>query len=304
MSNMLLNVDFDENLKNTDYGVLIGRFNPPHIGHIELMKDALSKCNKLLFIIVGSDLAIRTNSNAFFADERIQMLELCLYGCGVERVRFLPMQDFNNPVVWADHVTNLVFDHPEYERGNSIGLFGFNKDASSFYLKMFPQFTQMIISNSYYNGLSSTSIRNKFCGKSDDRSIGRPSEGGKSLVRPSEGGDYSDKTKYTNVTSMQFLYDKETSIIDTDNLHKYVCYWLEHLFNPNIKFNEKIIDMLKPFVRNRLHKTIEPEWTFEQEVDSKYKLAIEMYERSCTGYELSIAIIPSLPHNQQFLTDP
>lgn len=201
-------------------GVLIGRFNPPHIGHIELIKDAISKCD-MLFLIIGSDLPTRTNQNIFFVDERIQMLNLCLEQNMLDKIRFISMQDYNNPLLWATTIKRLVEQHSDYipDCTNKIKLFGFNKDASSFYLNLFPEYEFCIINNSYFDGLSSTTIRRKLCGKCYDY-------------------DY-------------FCVDSDNSEIDYKNLHPKVCEWLENNFQvlSQTKINKNLCSFLEENIK-------------------------------------------------------
>jgi cytidyltransferase-like protein len=140
-------------------GLLIGRFNPPHWGHINLIKYALSNCNRL-FIVVGSDLPTRTKKNIFFAYERIDMLQLCFNIKELDKMSFLSLQDVGNDKLWAHFVEECVFNNSSYNPAKEVTLFGFNKDASSYYLNLFPNFCQMLSPIIYNGGMNSTEIRN------------------------------------------------------------------------------------------------------------------------------------------------
>jgi bifunctional NMN adenylyltransferase/nudix hydrolase len=209
------------NCNNVDFGLLVGRFNPVHNGHVNLIRDALSKCNKFLFLIIGSHLSVRTNQNMFFVAERIEMIKLCFSQGELSKIIFLKMQDYCNSRAWVDDVKHLVFSSYIFEHGSSIGIFGFNKDASSYYLKFFPEFKQMIIENSYFDWLSSTTIRNKICG---------------------------NQANLHKTTEFQFLFDMDTSEIDEKNMPVQVCNWIKLNFNPNIKLNPEIVEFLTFFI--------------------------------------------------------
>ncbi|MEK7358233.1 MAG: adenylyltransferase/cytidyltransferase family protein, partial [Bdellovibrionota bacterium] len=55
--------------------VVIGRFQPFHAGHQELIESALTLAEKVV-IVVGSAGAARNLRNPFTADERIEMMKL------------------------------------------------------------------------------------------------------------------------------------------------------------------------------------------------------------------------------------
>ena len=147
------------NTTNNMQGLLIGRFNPPHWGHINLIKYALSNCNRL-FIIIGSDLPTRTKKNTFFARELIDMLQLCFNMKELDKISFLSLQDVGNDKLWAYFVEESVYNNSLYNPTKQITLFGFNKDASSYYLNLFPNFCQMLSPTIYNGGMNSTEIRN------------------------------------------------------------------------------------------------------------------------------------------------
>ena len=130
--------------KQYDYITFIGRFQPEHNGHIEVITKAATLTNKLI-VLVGSANQPRTIKNPFTFDERKEMIldsTAALIKSGLEVV-VLPLRDFKaDDNVWATNVQKLVeaemikqwSDKPK--RG---ALIGHTKDESSFYLKMFPQ---------------------------------------------------------------------------------------------------------------------------------------------------------------------
>lgn len=89
-------------------GILIGRFQPPHLGHIEIIKQILEEVDELI-VGIGSAQASHTLENPFTAGERILMLSKALAEAGVDlsRVHLIPIPDVNNHAVWVSHVTSL-----------------------------------------------------------------------------------------------------------------------------------------------------------------------------------------------------
>jgi len=151
-----------------DIGVVIGRFQPVHNSHIKIFLMALEQSHKLK-IIIGSANEPRTIKNPFTFKERAEMIMYSLYDAGVDdvanRVSIVPIENsaYNNQE-WASNVHDIV-DNFAGKKDARIGLFGHMKDASSFYLDMFPKWNFEEVGN--IDGLHSTSIRdflfNKFC---------------------------------------------------------------------------------------------------------------------------------------------
>jgi len=56
-------------------GIYWGRFNPPHKGHLQLIKKILREVDNLI-IVVGSAQEKNTKRNPFSGKERKKMIEL------------------------------------------------------------------------------------------------------------------------------------------------------------------------------------------------------------------------------------
>ncbi len=150
--------------KQYDYLVMIGRFQPFHNGHLEVLKIAASQA-KHVIVIVGSSNSARNIKNPFDDSERLFMIQDSIQDIKRENlhIRFVEddLYNFNkwveNVQVQVEAVTSTI------NAGNRIGLIGHFKDQSSFYLKKFAQW-----GNNYYetgnfeNGLNATQIRNMY----------------------------------------------------------------------------------------------------------------------------------------------
>lgn len=147
-----------------DYTVLCGRFQPPHLGHRHVIDAALNQSNKLI-ILIGSDKRARNARYLpFTTDERIQMISSMLTPDQLSRVIFEPIEDFRYSLNrWLSNVQTTVHSAVNaqgWKAGpTSIALIGHSKDASSFYLKKFPQWDSIEVSN--YEGLNATEIRER-----------------------------------------------------------------------------------------------------------------------------------------------
>jgi len=152
--------------RDYSYAVIIGRFQPLHNSHVKLIEQALEIADKVL-ILVGSSYAARTPKNPFTFDERKNMIqktfpetEACsrddmahvreTHGatgnlgqarrstqyCG--RISVEPIRDyFYSDDVWLANVQGICSNY--IEDGETVALLGTYKDASSYYLNLFPQ---------------------------------------------------------------------------------------------------------------------------------------------------------------------
>lgn len=129
-----------------DYAVVIGRFNPVHLGHKALIDEAL-KLGKKVIILFGSSYRPSTTKNPFSHLER-ELMVLSMYKGEIPFNNNLlickGIRDYAyNDERWAMGVQNAVDDCIMSSHGDpdtaSICLVGNNKDDSSWYLKMFPQ---------------------------------------------------------------------------------------------------------------------------------------------------------------------
>jgi len=122
--------------KKYDTLVLIGRFQPIHNAHLEIIKRATALCDQLV-IVTGSANQPRTYKNPFTSGERRYMIKAAAGGLSM-RINIEPNPDtIYNDQAWAVRVQALVAKHTK--GGERIGIIGHKKDDSSFYLDMFPQ---------------------------------------------------------------------------------------------------------------------------------------------------------------------
>jgi bifunctional NMN adenylyltransferase/nudix hydrolase len=122
--------------KKYDTLVLIGRFQPFHNAHLEIVKRATALCNKLV-IVAGSSRQPRTYKNPFTFEERSQMIRYATMGLSLQISVEANTDTIYNDQAWAVRVQQLVAQHTK--PGERVGIIGHKKDDSSFYLDMFPQ---------------------------------------------------------------------------------------------------------------------------------------------------------------------
>ncbi len=123
--------------KKYDALVLIGRFQPLHSAHLEIIKRATALTDQLV-VICGSAKQPRTYKNPFTFDERSRMIRAATAGLSM-RVYVEPNIDtIYNDQAWAVRVQGIVSKY-RVLGGAGVGIIGHKKDESSFYLDMFPQ---------------------------------------------------------------------------------------------------------------------------------------------------------------------
>lgn len=87
--------------------LLIGRFQPFHIGHLEVIKTISRQCVRLI-VGIGSAQLSHTFENPFTAGERHLMINRALHDEGLDNYFLVPMVDINRYAVWVAHVQSLV----------------------------------------------------------------------------------------------------------------------------------------------------------------------------------------------------
>lgn len=128
-------------MKKYDYIVYIGRFHPLHNAHQSVIKMA-EQFSKNVIVICGSAFQPRTFKNPFTDQERKSMIENATdRQIIVEFVR----DSIYNDTKWATDIQQIVGKYASDT--DSVALIGCEKDASSFYLKMFPQWETILVDN-------------------------------------------------------------------------------------------------------------------------------------------------------------
>ena len=94
-------------------GLYIGRFQPFHKGHYEVIRQVMEmKDLEYLVIAVGSSKKSYTVENPFTAGERTKMIWLSLKEEWRKKCFIVPVDDANRFGIWVAHVEELV---PEFD---------------------------------------------------------------------------------------------------------------------------------------------------------------------------------------------
>lgn len=90
-------------------GILIGRMQPVHNGHMQVIDKILDEVDEII-IGIGSAQLSHELKDPFTAGERVMMISQSLAERGVDPSRYyiIPMQDINFNAVWVSHVKMLT----------------------------------------------------------------------------------------------------------------------------------------------------------------------------------------------------
>lgn len=154
--------------KKYDVSVYIGRMQPMHLGHLEIIKQALEISNDLI-ILLGSHNKPIDWENPWTSSERQSMMRDSFSAKMNERIHFGRIEDYlYQDKEWQANVYKVVTDIFDNIIGPSknpkICLVGYNKDASSSYIHAFP-FWDLVEPDKYYSieendkPLSATMVR-------------------------------------------------------------------------------------------------------------------------------------------------
>ncbi|MFN3384088.1 MAG: nicotinamide-nucleotide adenylyltransferase [Archaeoglobaceae archaeon] len=88
--------------------LFIGRFQPYHLGHHEVVKKILEEVDELI-IGIGSAQESHSLENPFTAGERVLMISRAIEELGAKsRVYIIPLEDIYRNSLWVSHVCSMV----------------------------------------------------------------------------------------------------------------------------------------------------------------------------------------------------
>lgn len=87
-------------------GMFLGRFQPPHLGHLEVLEGIAAEVDRLV-IVIGSSQYSHTPENPFTAGERVWMLDEALVERGIHAT-IIPVPDIHRNSLWVSHVETFT----------------------------------------------------------------------------------------------------------------------------------------------------------------------------------------------------
>ena len=92
-------------------GLLIGRFQPFHLGHLDAVLFGLSRTENL-FIGIGSSNKSNERKNPFSAEERTKMIISSIESSMIDRLKIFDIPDVDNHEKWTFEIDQIV---PKYD---------------------------------------------------------------------------------------------------------------------------------------------------------------------------------------------
>lgn len=101
-------------------GLLIGRYQPFHKGHLQVIRNILREVDDLI-IGIGSAQISHTIDNPFTAGERMTMIFNTLRAESIDRCKYvIPIPDVWNNALWVNHVRSLTPEFQVTYTGNAL----------------------------------------------------------------------------------------------------------------------------------------------------------------------------------------
>ena len=94
-------------------GLIIGRFQPFHNGHLKLVQQVLEECEELI-IVIGSAQFNYLYKDPFTAGERIEMIHATISLQKIDQCKIflIPLVNFENNACWLEYLKSMV---PKFE---------------------------------------------------------------------------------------------------------------------------------------------------------------------------------------------
>ena len=138
-----------------EFGVFIGRFQPPHLAHEASFRRGLELFENLI-LVIGSSEVHPNIKNPFSFELRCEMVLASLEPALRPRVRCVPSFDeFEREDLWLEGVRQAV----KSVAGSSVnvGLLSYIKDSSGYYQKSFPEWP--VFESGVESDLNATDVR-------------------------------------------------------------------------------------------------------------------------------------------------
>ncbi|MEI2454295.1 MULTISPECIES: bifunctional nicotinamide-nucleotide adenylyltransferase/Nudix hydroxylase [Lysobacter] len=215
-----------------DYLVFIGRFEPFHNGHAAVARHALGKAKKVVFLVGSADTP-RTVKNPFTVAERAVMIHSALTDAA-DRLIVRPLRDhLYNESQWIAAVQRTVAEAVRQDGGGEqarVGLIGMDKDASSYYLREFPQWP--LVDVTHTATLSATELR-RYLFEANQLD----SHGGLMLIRANVPGPVFDMLEAFRKNSPAF----RQLVAEYQFLEQYRAAWADAPYPPTFVTTDAVV---------------------------------------------------------------
>jgi bifunctional NMN adenylyltransferase/nudix hydrolase len=144
-----------------DYAVVIGRFQPFHVGHERVLNAARQQARNLI-VVIGSGGRHRSPKNPFTFKERSTMIARATKEDRSRTLSDIHLEVHDHPYndnAWVTEVREAV--KSAVPTGSKVCLVGFRKDSSSYYQSMFPEWDYHELA-AQYGTFNATDIRRQY----------------------------------------------------------------------------------------------------------------------------------------------
>ena len=120
-------------------GLMMGRYQPFHLGHLKLVKQILSECDEVIIALTGSQFNY-IEKDPFTAGERIEMIHQSLKEEGIDlsRCYVVGIENQFNVATWASYLKSALPEFDKVYSGNDyvsmlLGDFGYEVVPPKFF---------------------------------------------------------------------------------------------------------------------------------------------------------------------------
>lgn len=148
-----------------EVSIVIGRYQPFHLGHLEVIRTAYNRSDETI-IFIGSSNKPSSEKNPWTHRERLLMIYDSIQESDmkINRFHFFPILDFENNNDWVNQIKRLT--ELSVSKKSNISIVGHARDQSSFYLSLFP-FWNFFETGKFKDDISATDIRKLFFEEKD-----------------------------------------------------------------------------------------------------------------------------------------
>ena len=102
-------------------GLFVGRFQPFHLGHLDIVKKILKE-NERIIIAIGSAEKNYVPENPLTAGERVMIIDETLKAEKIDPARYtiIPVRNIDNYALWIDHLNLYVPPYDTIYTGSHI----------------------------------------------------------------------------------------------------------------------------------------------------------------------------------------
>ena len=120
-------------------------------------------------LLCGSANKARSLRNPWNYQERKKFISESFGSNALSRLYIEPLEDYPDDGTWISSIEEKVKEITKGSEKCKVGIVGYHKDQTSYYLKSFPQWQQVKIDN--FNGINATHIREMFFSDKNEQHI-------------------------------------------------------------------------------------------------------------------------------------